>query len=501
MPTARPTLLAADVGTSSLKAVLYDDAGQVLRVAISRYDYATPQPGWAEGDPRAWWEGFCEAVHELQGAGFPLDEVEAVAFTGQMHSAVLLDEQHEVIAPTILWLDRRADRETEELQAMLGLPAGVPAYELNSTYSLPKLLWLRRHRPRVIDRTRAILWPKDYLRFRLTGTIATDLTECGGAALLNWSTRDWATDRVDLVGLDRAALPPVLPADAVAGAPIRGVAGALGINPRARVLVGVGDVAALIGGAPPRPGRAVCSMGSSSMTFMALAAGQEASDPAGRLYVYPFLPPYRLAGGVSSTTGAALVWMRQQLLGHRAAEITFEQTIAQALEVEPGCDGLVFIPYLAGERSPYWSDDIRAGFYGFRLSHDARHATRAVMEGIAFSLRHLLDIYAEMGLPVDELALAGGGAKTPGLTQIIADACARDVAVYAEEETVTRVLFALSRHALAGEDVASALERTFTAPGWVRHQLALKPRYDDGYMTYRRFSDFAAREPLSAVRR
>lgn len=493
MDDAQPSVLAVDVGTSALKAVLYDDAGAALRVAIRRYDYVTPQAGWAEGDPSAWWEAFCQATADLCSAGFELGRVEVVAFTGQMHSAVLLDERREVIQPTILWLDRRADQETEELQELLKLPP----YELNSTYSLPKLLWLHRHVPETLTRTRTILWPKDYLRFRLTGAIATDLTESGGAALLDWPTRRWATQRLSLVGLDSSVLPPVLPADARVGEPLPQIAEELGINPRAAVLVGVGDVAALIGGAPPRPGRVVCSMGSSSMIFMAIAPGQEAYDPAGRLYVYPFLPPYRLAGGVSSTTGASLVWLQQQLLGGKAS---FDEAARQALEVEPGCDGLVFIPYLAGERSPYWSDDIRAGFYGLRLSHDARHATRAVMEGIAYSLRHLLDIYGEMSLPVNELVLAGGGTRTPGLTQMIADACGRDVSVYAEEESVTRVLYALSQQALGRRQLASALEATFKAPMLITSQHEAKPAYDAGYVAYRRFSDYAARQTRSAYR-
>ena len=490
MTRAQPTLLAADVGTSSLKAVVYDNAGRVLKVAVHRYAYTTPAPGWAEGDPEAWWAAFCEATRELQQGGWGLDHVEAVAFTGQMHSAVLLDAAQRVLPPTILWLDRRAAEETEDLQNRLGLPS----YQLNSTYTLPKLLWLSHHHPEILARVRTILWPKDYLRFRLSGLVGTDLTECGGAALLDWRTETWDLDRLALTGLDASVLPPILPADAVVGTPRPTVAAELGLNPNARIITGVGDVAALIGGAPPRPGRVVCSLGSSSMVFMALAPEQRASDPADRLYVYPFLPPYRLAGGVSSTTGASLMWMYQQVLRGPSPELTFEQAARTALELAPGSDGLVFVPYLAGERSPYWSDEIRAGFYGLRLAHDSRHMMRAAMEGVAYSLRHLLDIYGEMGLPIEELALAGGGAKTPGLAQIIADVCGRDAAIYAEEETVTRVLFALCQQALGRADLASALDSTFGPPGWVKYQPDLRPKYDAGYITYRHFSEFAARE-------
>ena len=367
------------------------------------------------------------------------------------------------------------------------------------------MLWLSRHRPDVLEQVATILWPKDYLRFRLSGSVSTDLTECGGAALLDWRTETWSLDRLALTGLDPSVLPTILPAEEVVGVPRTGVAAQLGINPRARIINGVGDVAALIGGAPPRPGRVVCSLGSSSMIFMALGQEQGANDPVSRLYVYPFLPPYRLAGGVSSTTGASLVWMHQQILRGQLAEPageavawTFEQAVEQALQVAPGSDGLVFLPYLAGERSPYWSDDIRAGFYGLRLAHDRRHMLRAALEGIAYSLRHLLDIYGELGLRVEELALAGGGTKTPGLTQIIADVCGRDAMVYTEEETVTRVLYALYRQALDGADMAAALESTFESPAWVRQQPRLASTYGAGYATYRHFSQFAAQEAACA---
>lgn len=483
-------LLAVDVGTSALKAVVYTAAGQTLAVATQRYAYATPQPGWAEGDPEAWWAAFCAATQALRAQGLRLDQLTAIAFTGQMHSAVLLDAGHTALSPTILWLDRRAHVETELLQQRYQLPP----YQLNSTYTLPKLLWLRRHRPDVLERTAAILWPKDYLRFRLSGLLATDLTECGGAALLDWPTQTWALDRLAFVGLDASVLPPILPADAIIASPRPALAAELGLNPAAGILTGVGDVAALITGAPPRPGRVVCSLGSSSMVFMALAPGQRAQDRADRLYIYPFLPPYRLAGGVSSTTGAALSWMHQQFFGQQSPEDSFTQAAEKALAVEPGAEGLIFLPYLAGERSPYWSDEIRGGFYGLRLSHEPRHLARAVMEGVAFSLRHLLDIYAEMGLPVTELALAGGGANTPGLAQIIADACGHDAAIYTAEETVTRALYALCQQALGQEEMAVALERTFGPPRWVRRRPPLAPAYAAAYAAYRRFSAFAAQE-------
>lgn len=482
--------LTVDVGTSSLKAVLYDRQGSLIGSATARYTYHSDQPGWAEMDPAEWWSAFQTTVHDLKQQGLPLMTVEAIAFTGQMHTAVLLQSQGQPLEPTILWFDRRAAEETQELTSQLDLPP----FQINSTYTLPKLLWLKRHRPEVMREVRTILWPKDYLRYRLTGVIGTDLTEAGGAALLDWQSGAWATDRLPLVGLDESALPPIWKADAIVGAPIRDIADELGINPHAQVVVGMGDVAALIGGAPPKPGRVVCSLGSSSMVFAALDRDQFPSDPAHRLYTYPFLTPYRLFGGVSSTTGAALVWAYDNFVKGKYPALDFEGAMLGAAGQEPGADGLCFIPYLAGERTPYWSDTIRAGLYGLRLSDDSRHVLRAVMEGVAFSLRHLLDIYAGCGVPALELALAGGGTRTPGLCQIIADACGMDVSIYAEEETVTRVLYALCQEALHRVDLGEALIQTFREPERIGCRREYAPAYGASYATYRRFAAFAAQE-------
>lgn len=482
-------ILTVDVGTSSLKAVVYSPDGLVQARSTRRYSYRSERPGWAEGDPEAWWRAFQEALADLCEQGADLASVEAISFTGQMHTAVLLDDRGEVIPPTILWLDRRADRETEELQQELRLPF----YQLNSTYTLPKLVWLSHNMPDVIARVRTILWPKDYLRFRLTGEVCTDLTEAGGAALLDWETRTWAAERLALAGLTAEVLPPVRPADGDGGPILPEVARALGLNPQARVVVGMGDVAALFGGAPPAPGRVVCSLGSSSMVFAALPEGRVVTDPLGRLYVYPF-GPYPLLGGVSSTAGACLVWAWERLCDGRERGLTFEDCVHAALQVEPGAGGVCFVPYLAGERSPYWSDTIRGGFYGLQLAHDWRYLVRAVMEGVAHSLRHLLDIYAEIGAPAQELALAAGGATTPGLVQIIADVCQRDVSVYAGEETVTRVLYALCRSSLGHGEFQENLLRTFESPKVVSCQRGLAETYDEAYGRYRAFSAFAAEQ-------
>lgn len=487
MDSQNASILTVDVGTSSLKAVVYDPQGQVLHSATRRYSYRAEQPGLAEADPDTWWRALQGALSEL-AQRCAIQAAQAVSFTGQMHTAVLLDAQGAVIPPTILWLDRRASVETKDLQDQLRLPP----YQLNSTYTLPKLLWLHRHRPETLEKTHKILWPKDYLRFRLTGEVCTDLTEPGGAALLDWKEQCWVEDRLALVGLAPDVLPPIRPAVADAGAMLPDVARSLGLNPDARVVVGMGDVAALFGAAPPAQGRVSCSLGSSSMIFAPFEQSQHIQDPKDRLYIYPF-GPYPLLGGVSSTTGAALVWICELCHGQELGTC-----VADALTVQPGADGVCFVPYLAGERSPYWTDDIRAGFYGLQLAHRRANLVRAVMEGVAYSLRHLLDIYDELGVPIDEIALAGGGATTKGWPQIIADVCQRKVLIYAQEETVTRVLFALCQVNMGRANFEDALLQTFQEPLVVECGERLADVYREGYQEYRALAAFADRQAGSS---
>lgn len=481
--TADPYMLAVDVGTSALKAVVYARDGQTLAASTQRHAYTTPQPGWAEADPEAWWQAFQLAMVDLHQLLPGLETAQALALSGQMHTAVLLDEAGEVVPPTILWLDRRATVETAELQAHLRLPP----YHLNSTYTLPKLYWLARHMPEVVQRVACILWPKDYLRFRMTGERLTDYTEAGGAALLDWQTLTWATSRLELIGLDPAILPSLRWPQEDGGSLLPGIAARFGLRDDVKVIVGAGDVLALIAGTPPVPGQVTCSLGSSSMVFGPMPPGQTVADPADRLYVYPLLP-YPLLGGVSSTTGAAVQWAWHMLYD---GQVPFDEAVQQALATPPGADGLLFLPFLSGERSPFWNDGLRGAFYGLTLAHSRAHLMRAVLEGVAFSLRHLIDIFAELGAAPQSIALAGGGVSVPGLPQLLSDVCRLPVRIYAGQETVTRALYAYACLAL-GDDKAfdQALARTFAAPVEFVAR-AEDERHEVRYRIYRQLAQFA----------
>ena len=489
----QPYILAVDVGTSSLKAVVYDRAGGVMASATQRYptsDQNLPA-GWAEADPHEWWNALQTTVEELKSSFSGFSAIQAVILTGQMHTTVLLDENGEVLPPTILWLDRRAVLETVELQQAFRMPP----YQLNSTYSLPKLVWLARQQPEVIKKTCHILWAKDYLRFRLTGEYLTDFTEAGGAALLDWDRMAWASERLEWTGISPSILPPLSQPTDLAGRLRPELAHRWGFNPNVKVLVGAGDVLALVTAAPRAEGQVTCSIGSSSMVYYPLSSGQEKHDPQERIYIYPLLP-YRLLGGVSSTSGAAITWAATTFFDGQP----FETAITAALKAAPGAGGLFFLPFLSGERSPYWSDTLRGSFYGLTLKHDRQDMLRAVMESVAFSLRYLLEIFHQTSLTITEIALAGGGATIQGLPSITSNICQLPVVIYSTEETVTHGLYAYACQAL--EDNISfeeALLRTFQqSPVRVQPDPGAAKVYDPIYRQYCHLADFA-NEKLSRI--
>jgi len=476
-------LLAVDVGTSALKVVIYDMAGRVTQSLSRRYEYEVPQPGWGEMHPSVWWDALVEVFQQLKGRGDWLNRVKVIALTGQMHSAILLDASRSPIIPAILWLDRRATLETAELQRVFNMPP----YHLNSTYTLPKLLWLKKHRPEILEKTKYLLWPKDYLRFRLTGEILTDYTEAGGAALLDWDRLVWARERLQWLGIDPAILPPLSPPHEMAGPLRKEICDEFGFSRKVKVIVGAGDVLALVSGAPPAFGRVTCSMGTSSMVFCPVPQDWKAPKAENRLYTYPLLP-YKLFGGVSSTTGASLQWVSRMLYPEGKA---FEEIISESNATPPGSNGLFFLPFLSGERSPYWNDQLRGGFYGLNLSHEKPELVRAVLEGLGYSLKQYLEIYEETGIKITEIALAGGGGLVKGLDQIFANICQIPVLTFSGAETVTRGLYAYGCMATGLDTFETAISRTFEHPGRVAPDERMRESYQHIYNQFCELANYA----------
>ncbi len=380
-----------------------------------------------------------------------------------------------------MWLDRRCATEAAELTAELKLPP----YHLNSTYTLPKLVWLARHRPAVIARTRTVLFPKDYVRYKLTGVVCTDVSEAGGASLLNWHTRQWTPERLAFANLPASVLPPLCEDGQVVGTVLPDVAGMLGLPRDVMVITGVGDVAAILGGAPVEPGRVMVAMGTSSMLYAILPDHlRDVRDKNDGIYPYD-LCGYRLLGGVSSLTGGALDWAWRAF--GAASGMGFADAMRVVEGMSSGLDGLVFVPYLAGERSPFWRDDLRGMFIGLNLGHTWAHMLRAVVEGVALCTRLMLERFARLGMPSPVVALSGGASRHAIWRQVLADVCRREIDVFGSDSAASNVVYARCAQALEpATTFAEAMARVFAPPTRTSPMAGYAHRYEHAYETYLR---------------
>lgn len=422
-----PLLLGLDVSTTATKALLVDERGAVVAAASSAYELSTPRPLWAEQDPGLWWAACRRSIAEaLAAAEVGPEAVAAVGLTGQMHGLVLLDERGEVLRPAILWNDQRAAEECDEMRRRLGLE-GLVRITGNDAYpgfTAPKLLWVRRHEPELYRRVRQVLLPKDYVRFRLTGEYATDRAGAGGTLLLDLATRDWSGELLEAFEIPPEWLPPTHEGTAVTGRLSVRAAAATGLAAGTPVVAGGGDQAAqAVGVGAVRPGIVALTLGTSGVVFA--ASERPLTDPAGRLHAFPHaLPDTWHVMGVMLSAAGSLRWYRDTL----AAGVEYDLLLEEADRVEPGCEGLTFLPYLSGERTPHADPLARGAFVGLTLRHGRGHLTRAVLEGVAFGLRDNLALMAEVGLGVvGQVRISGGGARSAIWRQILAAVLGADL--------------------------------------------------------------------------
>ncbi len=375
-----------DVGTGGARAVAVDEAGGVVAEASSSYPLSTPRPGWTEQDPGDWWRAAKEALGRVAAeAG---GEILGIGLTGQMHGSVFLDASDEVIRPALLWNDQRTQRQCEEITARLGRKrlleiAGNPAL---TGFQAPKILWLRDEEPESYRRVASILLPKDYIRLRLTGERATDASDAAGTLLLDVGRRQWSEEILSALEIPREWLPRVCEGPEVAGALRREVAAEIGLPEGTPVAAGGGDnAAAAVGVGITREGLVSSSVGTSGVLFAHTDAFSP--DPSGRVHAFCHAIPgaYHLMG-VTLSAGGSLAWWRS-VLGK-----DYEALVGEASRVPPGAEGLLFMPYLTGERTPHLDPKARGGFIGLTARHTAAHMSRAVMEGVVFSLKESLEI-------------------------------------------------------------------------------------------------------------
>ena len=398
-----PALVGLDVGTTGAKAIAVSPEGGVLATAARGYSLATPRPGWSEQDPEDWWVAASAALAEVSAGR----EVAGIGLSGQMHGLVVLDADDRVIRPAILWNDQRTAAECAEIEERVGARRLI---ELTGNRALtgftaPKLLWLRRHEPEAYARIARVMLPKDYVRLRLTGEWAIDAADASGTLLFDVAGRRWSDEVVDALELPARWLPPVLESPDVAGT-THGVPVAAGAGDQPAAALGVGI---------DRPGPVSVVLGTSGVVLAALPG--YAHDPAGSVHAFCHaVPGTWQAMGVMLSAAGSLQWLHERI----APGASFEELDGEAESWPPGAEGLLFAPYLAGERTPHADPDARGAFVGLQLRHDRGALVRAVLEGVAFGLRDALDAVRGLGVDVSVGRASGGGARSPLWLRIVA---------------------------------------------------------------------------------
>jgi xylulokinase len=421
-------LLGIDVGTGGTRAVLIDEQGTVVASRTAEHvPFASPETGWAEQDPRDWWRATSDAIQQVMAdSGTSPSEIAAVGFSGQMHGAVLLDGAGEVLRPALIWCDQRTAEEARDLTAQLGEDQ-IIAWTCNpalTNFTLTKLLWVRKHEPKIFERFRTLLLPKDYVRYRLTGEYGMDMADASGTLLLDVANRHWSTEMARSTGIDPACLPPLFESPDVCARISESGAAATGLPKGTPVVAGAGDQAA----------GAVATIGTSGVVFA--ATDRPALDPKGRLHTFCHAIPGRWhVMGVTQSAGLSLRWFRDNFgtLSQDPRD-PYERLSEEAAAVPPGCDGVLWAPYLMGERTPHLDPQARAALVGLAANHGRGHIVRAILEGVAFSLRDSFSIFAEMKVPVTDIRLGGGGARSALWRQIQADVYGHSVEVVEAEE-------------------------------------------------------------------
>ncbi|MBU1750088.1 MAG: xylulokinase [Chloroflexi bacterium] len=410
-----------DASTTATKALLIRADGQVVAVASSEYTYETPQPLWSEQHPDLWWRGAIDSIRQvLAQSGVDPADVKGVGLTGQMHGLVLLDVAGEVLRPAILWNDQRTAAECDEIRQRLSRERliQITGNDALTGFTAPKVLWVRNHEPQVFARARHILLPKDYVRYRLTGDYATDKAGAAGTILFDLAARDWSPAVLAALDIPAAWLPRTHEGPEVTGVISAEAAAVTGLKAGTPVVAGGGDQAAqAVGVGAVEPGIVALTLGTSGVVFA--STGQPFIEPEGRLHAFCHAVPGRwhLMGVMLSAAGS-LRWYRDTL----ASGMGFDTLLAPAAAVPPGSEGLLFLPYLTGERTPHPDPLARGAFVGLTVRHTQAHLTRAVLEGVAYGLRDGFELMRAAGLTeIRQVRVSGGGAKSPLWRQILAD--------------------------------------------------------------------------------
>lgn len=411
--------LGIDLGTSSVKVLAFNSDDEIVGDVTKEYPVYFPQDKWAQQDPIDWWNGTKEAIKELvEKYEIPVDGIRSISFSGQMHGLVALDENNDVLTPAILWCDQRTEAECDDLTDFFGQEK-LSEYTGNKAltgFTAPKILWVKKNLPEIFSKIRHIMLPKDYVNFRLSGNYATDVSDASGMLLLNVKNRTWSKEVLDYVGITEDMLPKLHESYEVTGVVSDAVKEELGLSGEILIAAGAGDQAAgAVGTGTVEQGVVSVTLGTSGVVFA--AHDEYAVDKQNRLHAFCDASGGFHSMGVMLSAANCLKWWVEDM----QKGMSFEDLLEEAEAIEAPDNKLVFLPYLMGERTPYADPDAKGAFVGMSMTTTRGHMTKAVLEGVSFGLRDSLEILRDLNVPINEVRVIGGGAKSPLWKQILAD--------------------------------------------------------------------------------
>jgi xylulokinase len=415
--------IGIDLGTSAVKIILIEEKGNVIGSTSKEYPVYYPQPGWSEQNPEDWWNATKDGIRELIiKTGVKNGDIKGIGLSGQMHGLVLLDENNNVLMPAILWNDQRTQEECDYITQTLGKER-LTKYTGNKAltgFTAPKILWVKKHRTDIYKKIHRILLPKDYIRFKLTGEYATDVSDASGTLLFDVENRKWSKEMLDALEIPYNWMPKCYESTEVTGYVTKDVADLTGLKEGTIVVGGGGDQASgAVGTGTVKSGIVSVALGTSGVVFA--SQDKYVVDEENRLHSFCHANGKWHVMGVMLSAAACLKWWIDNIINFNGSSITYEKLLEEAEKVTPGSGGLIFLPYLMGERTPHSDPYARGSFIGLNMTHKREHMTRAILEGVAFGLRDSLEIIKELNIPVNEVRVSGGGAKSVLWRQILAD--------------------------------------------------------------------------------
>lgn len=494
-----------DVGTSGLKGVVIDEAGAIVAEHTASYEPSSPRPGWSEQDPETWWAAFLECSRRLvDSAGPP----QAIGLSGQMHGSVFLGADDRSVSPAILWNDQRTAAECEQIWSLTDRK--VVDWTLNeprTAFTASKMLWLRNARPDRFEATRTVLLPKDFIRFRLSGERLSDVTDASGTNLLDVARRDWSSPMLQALGFDRSLLPDLVESAEPAGAVLGTVVEATGLRAGTTIVGGGADQAcAAIGNGIVRTGALSVTLGTSGVVYAQLS--EIALDRTGAFHTFCHSVPgtWMMMAGVLSAAGS-FEWYRRTV-GAADADHSiaagggaFDGIVRAINEVEPGSGGLIFLPYLTGERAPHNDPFARGAWFGLTRRHGRPHMARAVIEGVCFAIRDLVEIVEAMGIEIAEVRVAGGAARGRVWLEILASVLGRPVRATTTPDASAYGAALLALAQATGASVAEVSGSLVTVGPLVEPDPSANAIYQDMHAVYRALypATRSAMHALSAI--